>query len=140
MRAGVTLIELIVTITCGGIVAAIAVPHLTSISDAAAVRDETFRVVAALDASRGAAVRLNSVTTLTLSSAAYRAVATVGADSVVAWTDHGTRSGVALAGTGQPLLFGPAGLAMGVSNRTITLTKGMALRRVVVSKLGRLTY
>lgn len=119
MRRGVVLTELIIAMVCAGIIASIALPRLASINDAADVRNETLRVVSAIDSARGAAVRLNIVTSLAIPPAT---------------------NGVTLSGTGQPLLFGPAGLAMGVSNRTITLTKGSAVRRVVVSKLGRITY
>ena len=119
MRHGIVLTELIVTMVCIGIIASIAAPRLASIADAAAVRDETFRVVAALDAARGTAVRMNAVTSLAFPPAG---------------------NGVTLSGAGQPLLFGPAGLAMGASNRTIILTKGNAVRRVVISRLGRITY
>lgn len=140
MRSGLVLIELIIAVAVAGIIAAIAVPELWTLSDTAAVRGETLRVVAALDATRGAALRLNGVASLTLSPASYRAIVVTGADSIVAWAQPGPASGVSLAGTGQPLLFGPAGLAMGVSNRTITLSKGSVARRVVMSKLGRITY
>lgn len=141
MRAGVVLTELLLGLVVAAIVAAIAVPRFAAIRDAAAVREETLRMVAAIDAARGASVRLNTVATLTLSAAGYTATAIVGADTVIAWHQPGPlRNAVTLSGIGQPLLFGPAGLAMGVSNRTLLLTRGSAVRRVVVSRFGRLTY
>lgn len=141
MRAGVVLTELLLGLVVAAIVAAIAVPRFAAIRDAAAVREETLRMVAAIDAARGASVRLNTVATLTLSAAGYTATAIVGADTVIAWRQPGPlRNAVTLSGIGQPLLFGPAGLAMGVSNRTLLLTRGSAVRRVVVSRFGRLTY
>ena len=98
-------------------------------------------MVAALDAARGASVRLGVVATLTLSDTTYSVTAIVAGDTVTAWRQRGPwRSGVALSGTGQPVVFDPAGLAMGVSNRTITVTKGRAVRTVVVSRLGRISY
>ena len=118
MRNGFTLTELLVVLSIAAITAAIATPRLIGIADSAAVRDETLRIVAAVDAARGAAIRLGDVVTLSITTA----------------------NGVTMSGAGQPITFGPAGLGMGVSNRTITLSKGTALRRIVVSKLGRLTY
>jgi prepilin-type N-terminal cleavage/methylation domain-containing protein len=141
MRAGFVLMELLLGLVVAAIVASIAAPRFAAIRDAAAVREETLRIVTAIDAARGASVRLNAVATLTLSPAAYAATAVIGPDTVVAWRQPGpSRNAVTLSGTGQPLLFGPAGLAMGVSNRTIVLARGSAVRRVVVSRLGRLTY
>ena len=119
MRRGIVLTELIIAIVCIAIIASIALPRLASIADAAAVRDEALRIVATLDATRGVAVRMNTVTSLALPPAG---------------------NGVTLTGAGQTLLFGPAGLAMGASNRTLILTKGNAVRRVVISRLGRITY
>ena len=118
MRTGFTLIELIVALCIAAFAAAIATPRIIGIADAAAVRGETIRLVATVDAARGAAIRLGAVMTLSVTVA----------------------NGVTISGAGPPIAFGPAGLAMGVSNRTITLSKGSALRKVVVSKLGRLTY
>jgi prepilin-type N-terminal cleavage/methylation domain-containing protein len=141
MRRGVVLTELLIVLVLMGIVASIAAPRLGAIADAAAVRDEALRVVAAIDAARGAAVRLNVDASLTLASGSYDVEATVPPDTVLAWHQQGpAENGVTLGGAGQPLAFGPSGLAMGVSNRTITLSKGNALRKVVVSKLGRVTY
>ena len=141
MRSGIVLFELLLVLVITGILALFAMPRLSAVSDQAAVRTELLRIVAALDAARGAGVRLNSVTMLALTATSYRVTAIVDDDTVVAWTSAGSQSsGVALSGTGAPLLFGPAGLAMGVSNRTITLRRGDAVRRVVVSRLGRITY
>ena len=141
MRSGVMLTELLIGLVVAGIVASIAIPGLVRLSDAAAVRDEMLRVVAGIDAARGAAVRLNQAASLALSPADYRVVVVTGADTVIAWTQSGPGlRGVILTGAGQPLRFGPAGLGMGVSNRTITVSKGTATRTVVVSQLGRVTY
>lgn len=141
MRSGLVLFELLLAVVLAGLVAAIAAPRLVSIADAAAVRDEALRVVAVLDAARGASVRLGVVAALALTDTTYRVTAVVGTDTVTAWQQPGPRyRGVTLGGSGRPIPFGPDGLAMGVANRTFTLAKGNALRRVVMSKYGRLTY
>ena len=141
MRSGLILLELLVGLVLAGLFAAIAVPRLTSWSDAAAVRDEALRVVAAIDAARGASVRLGVVADLTLADTAYRVTAVVGTDTITAWQRPGPWfHGVVLGGAGQPIAFGPDGLAMGVANRTITVARGNATRRVVMSRYGRLTY
>lgn len=141
MRAGLVLIELLFVVVVLGLLALFAVPRLSGVVDAASVRDETMRAVAALDAARGVSIRLGTVATLTISDTSYRVTAIVGPDTLTAWRQPGpAQAGVFISGAGQPVLFGPAGLALGVSNRTIKLTKGQAMRRIVVSRLGRISY
>lgn len=141
MRTGFVLIELLVAMTVAALLAAIAVPRLADIADAAAVREEAARLVAAIDAGRGAAIRLDAVARLELTDLRYRVTAVIGADSVTAWQQPGPlATRVALHGAGQPIAFAPDGLALGVANRTITLSRGAATRRIVLSRLGRLTY
>lgn len=140
MRSGVLLIELLVVLTVTALLAAIAVPRLRFVTDAAAVRDEIARLVAAIDAGRGAAIRLDAVTAVELAGDRYRVVLVVGTDTIIAWQQPGPgASGVTMAGAGRPIAFAPDGLALGVANRTITLSRGDATRRVVLSKYGRLT-
>jgi Tfp pilus assembly protein FimT len=141
MRAGLVLFELLLAMVIAALIAAIATPRLLSISDAAAVRDETLRLVAALDATRGASIRLGVVATLAVADTSYRVVAIIGSDTIIPWRQPGPwRNGVSLGGAGQPIAFGPDGLATGVANRTFTVARGATLRRVVMSRLGRLTY
>jgi Tfp pilus assembly protein FimT len=141
MRSGVLLIELLLGMVLAALLAAIATPQLVALANTGAARDEIYRLVMALDAARGAAVRLDVVATLTLTDSSYRVTAVVGTDAITPWQQPGPRfRGVTLSGTGQPIAFGPDGLAMGVANRTITVGKGDAIRRVVISKYGRLTY
>jgi len=141
MRAGLALIELLFVVVLLGLLALVAVPRLAGVADAAAVRDEAMRVVAALDAARGASIRLGTVATLTISDTSYRVTAIVGPDTLTPWRQPGPGpAGVVLGGAGQQVRFGPAGVAVGASNRTITLTKGQATRNVVVSRLGRISY
>ena len=141
MRRGFTLTEMIAVLVIIAIIATIAAPRIAAIADAAAVRDEMIRLVAAVDATRGAAVRFDNVASLTITATTYRATVIDGSDTLTAWSQSGpAATGVSIVGTGTPMTFGPAGLAMGVSNRTMTLSRGTAQRKVVLSKLGRLTY
>ena len=141
MRSGLVLVELIVVMVLIGLVALVAVPDLASAIDRAAVREETLRVVAALDAARGAAVRFGGDVALTLADTAYQVTAVTGSDTTVPWRRPGpVQRGITLAGGGAPLHFGPAGLATGASNRTIVVARGNTAHRIVISRLGRITY
>jgi len=140
-RRGLVLFELLLVLVLLAVMASFAAPRLVGIADGAAVRGETGRLIGALDAARGAAMRLGVVATLTLSDTSYSVTAIVDGDTLTAWQQPGPwLRGVALTGAGQSILFGPAGLAMGASNRTLVLARGNYVRRVVMSRLGRLTY
>lgn len=138
---GFTLVELLLVIVLLGIFSSIATSRVLGILDLGAVRAETATVVSALDAARGAALRLGTVARLTLADSGYQVDADVASEHVTAWRAGGpSRRGVHLSGAGRPILFAPSGIAMGASNRTLLLSKGAVTRRVVVSRLGRLTW
>ena len=141
MRRGHTLIELALVLVLMGLLVHLVALRMAALADAGAVRDESMRLVAALDAARGAAQRLGTVAHLTLADTAYLVTATVDTERVIAWRATGpVVRGIVLGGAGAALDFGPAGIAQGVSNRTLVVTKGHASRRVVISRLGRITW
>ncbi|MEI2719749.1 MAG: GspH/FimT family pseudopilin [Gemmatimonadales bacterium] len=140
MTRGITLPELLLTLVLLGILAALGLPRLGAVAAAAALRHEATEIVVALDAARLDAIRFGAVTRLTLSDSSYRLELVAGSDTTLQWQHDGAgMRGVRLTGAGGPILFGAAGLALGVSNRTLTLTRGGTSRRVVISRLGRIT-
>lgn len=140
-RAGTTLIELALAIMILGILAAIAVPRITLVADEAAVRHQAHRLAGALDAARGAGIRFGTTAGLTASAARLIVAADVGGVPTTVWDAPGPGDeGVSISGAGGAIVFGPAGIAVGASNRTIVLSRGAAARRVVISRLGRMTY
>lgn len=141
MRRGVTLTELLIGLVLIGLLALLAVPRLAALHDSVQVRAETVRLIAALDRARGAAVRLGSNTRLTLSDTGYLLTAAPIDTLTELWRAPGpAASAIQLSGAGAPLLFGPAGIAVGASNRTLILTKGSVSRRIILSRLGRITW
>lgn len=139
-RLGTTLIDLLLAMLVLAMLLAIAVPRLVYIIDAAAVRTEAARIVGALDAARGAAIRLDRNALLSLTPTQWTVSVRHGADSLIAWRSGGSaNTGVALSGVGAPITFGRAGIAVGAANRTLVLARGSASRRVIISRLGRVT-
>lgn len=137
---GTTLIELVLVLTLLALVMAIGVPRVLHVADAAAVRLEAARLVGALDAGRGAALRFDANAALTLDPDRWSVAIRRGTDTLVAWHTAGSMaSGVSLSGAGAPIVFGRSGLAVGAANRTLVVSRGQATRRVVVSRLGRIT-
>lgn len=138
MRRGTTLLDLILALTVLGILLAIGASRGTAVVDAARVRVVTSQLVGAIEAARGSAVRLGGSVTLHLDDPRWEVRRLLGADTLVTWHIPGhQQAGVTLAGAGAPIRFGPAGLAMGVANRTFVLSRGTVTRTVVLSRLGR---
>jgi prepilin-type N-terminal cleavage/methylation domain-containing protein len=141
MRRGVTLLELLIGLVLVGLVAAVVAPRLVALHDGAKLRQEAIRLVMALDRARGTAVRRGLNARLTLTSADYVIDAALPDTLLEVWRVPGPgASAVQLGGAGAPILFGPAGVAVGVSNRTLVLTAGSTARRIVLSRLGRITW
>ncbi|MEO5797841.1 MAG: GspH/FimT family pseudopilin [Gemmatimonadales bacterium] len=140
MNRGVTLPELLVALVLIGLLACIGVPRIAAVRNGILVREEALHLLAALDQARGAAIRIGSNTRLTLADSGYSLVATAADSQVVLWRAPGPAgNAVQLSGAGAPLLFGPAGLAVGASNRTLLLRRGSVTRTVVISRLGRIS-
>lgn len=137
-RRGLTLIETLLATCLLTILAGIAVPRVLGVADAAAVRQARLDLLAALDAARGAAIRLGTTVELRDDGVRRTVVPHLPSDTAAAWTGPAAAAhGVAQSGFGSPLTFGAAGLATGASNRTITLSRGSASLQVVISRLGR---
>lgn len=141
MRRGLSLTELLVVVVLIGLLALIAVPRIAALHDGARLRTESFRLVAAVDYARGTAVRLGTTSRLTLSDLSF-IVAAAPADTLTeVWRAPGPASNsVRISGAGAPILFGSSGIAVGASNRTLLLTRGGVSRRIILSRLGRITW
>lgn len=136
-RRAMTLPELLLTVVLLGILAAIGVPRLAATADHAALRATRSQLLRALDAGRGAAVRLGRPVEVVAADGAL----TVAQSTELAplWQSPGPgHLGVTLTGLSTPIRFGPSGITTGVANRTLRLRKGGDTVEVVVSRLGRI--
>ncbi len=139
-RHGYTLPELLLMIVLLLLLTGTAAPSLHRWRDADQVRQAQRLVLEGLDQARLAAIRLGVPATLDLTPGAGRLTARWGGDTLTLWQPTSPLpDGVLLQGTGAPLVFTPAGITMGVANRTLTLRRGSAVRTVVLSRLGRIT-
>lgn len=138
MNRGVTLPELLITISIVALVLGIAAPRMSGPLDLLAVEHAAGEIIGAHARARVAAVVESRI-----------ALLHVGPDSLTLdimnpsgperrWAMPGPLGfDVAMTGGARTLTFSPTGITMGFSNASWTLTKGSATRRVVISRLGR---
>ena len=136
-RRGFTLIEMLLALTLLSILAAIALPALHHWRDRVRVAQATATTRAALDLARGAALRLQRPVSVTAAPGAIRAI-TDSAGQPRPLATWRLAPDISLAGLARPIAFGALGLAVGASNRTLTLRRGSVQRTIVLSRLGRI--
>ncbi len=138
MRRGVSLLELVITITLLGLLVAFAIPPARALRDRLAVDDDARVLAGAHARARLVAVaeRRVMVLTLTPDSLVLRAVESA-TDTVERW--RGVLSGAGVRFTGLPtqVVYAPSGATMGFANGTYTISRGAARKQVVVSRYGR---
>lgn len=138
-RNGTTLPELVLTCTLVGLLAGMAVVPVRRAADRAALRAARSDLLRGLDAARGAAMRIGDPVWLADHGGRWVVVHSVGTDSaVVWWAPGGDARGVRLTGLATPVVWGAHGMATGLANRTLRLTRGRDTAVVVVSRLGRI--
>jgi prepilin-type N-terminal cleavage/methylation domain-containing protein len=138
-RRAVTLPELLAVLVLTGILLAIGVPRVLSVANRASLRSARGEVLRALDAGRGAAIRLGQPVEMVATFGALQILPANGSPAL--WQTPGPgQLGVAVTGLTTPIRFGPSGIATGASNRTIRLGKGSDTMVVIVSRLGRVRW
>ena len=141
MRRGVTLLELLVVLALMGVLVGVAAPSARYYADRVEVEHQAARILSAyrsawLTARSQHRLALLRVTRDTL--AIHSVVSAGSPDTTLVWMSSGPDvAGVTLTSPAHTTVFGPDGVAMGLSNATHRLQKGDAKRQVVVSRLGR---
>lgn len=136
MRRGLTLPELLLVIVIAGLMMAIALPGIQAFRDRLMVTEEVQRLVSAHRRARVAAILQSQPVVLAVSADSLSIRTEEGHD--VVWTAAGPLShGVALAGGEHHFFFSPVGITTGVSNASLTLSRGNATKTIVISRLGR---
>jgi prepilin-type N-terminal cleavage/methylation domain-containing protein len=139
MSRGTTLLEILLVLTIGAVVAAFAVPAIGSLRDQLLVDEEASRVASAHARARlvASVERRVTVLTLTADSLVLRAVEGP-ADTTERWRAAGPAgSGVNVTGFPRSVTFAPTGIAFGFANGTYGFTRGSARKQVIVSRYGR---
>lgn len=138
MERGYSLPELIIVILVTGILCAIALPRLGTWLDRIAVEQASHEVVLILDVARNRATSLGAKSRVALSADTI-VVDTLGPGGWGRWSTHlgPAQHGVSLAASNTRIVFGGNGIAVGLSNSRIVLTRGFHSETTTISRLGR---
>jgi type II secretion system protein H len=137
MRNAFTLLELMLVLAVLGILAGLALPHLSQAVDRIEVEGAANRLIAAHQRARIMAVTRGEVVLLSIDST--RLTVSSQGDPNSLWADIGpAATGVELAGPARRFIFSPEGITLGLSNATLQLRRGNSTRTLVISRLGRI--
>lgn len=138
MKRGFTLLELAVVLVIAGFVLAVSVRPIRAALDGfaadGAARDVTTLVATARQTAvaQGRRARLR----VTADSLTIDTLGSPGWGVHRSWPGPADR-GVSVTASNAVVTFAPSGLAWGVSNTSITLTRGSHVETVIVSRVGR---
>ena len=138
MRRGITFVEVLVVLTLIGLTTLVVAPRISGSLAAITAGHEARRVAMAHTRARMMALTSGRVVLLRLLADTLSISSVEGADTVRLWAEAGpAAAGALLTGPTRDLRFTPTGITFGLSNGTWTITYRGAVRRVVVSRLGR---
>lgn len=138
MVRGFTLLELAIVLVIAGFVLALSMPPVRRALDHLAADGAARDVTTLLATARQTAVAQGRRARLRVDAESL-AIDTLG---VAGWGRHRSWSGpagrgVTLATNNPVVIFAPTGLAWGVSNTSISLSRGSHVETVIVSRVGR---
>lgn len=136
MRAAFTLPEAVLVLALIGLLLGIAVPQTMRALDRIEVAAAAGHIAAAHGRARLMAITQSQVVVLSVDSLGLT-IRPRGFPTPL-WSEAGPASfGVSLVGSSRTFTFSPEGFSLGLSNATFRLSRGVATRSVIVSRLGR---
>ena len=136
MRAGFSLVELLLGLCITAILAGIATPALVGMRDRITVRLAAVDAARTLADARAVALTASRRTAVRIDAATNTLTVVTGPDTIrtLRLDDYG----VTLRTTRDSIAFGPTGIGWGAATATITLRRGSASTAVAVSRVGRI--
>jgi len=138
-RQANTLVELVLTLVMMGIVAAVAVPNISTMLDRMSVRGATQDVVLGLWAARNVATTRGEFVGFVVEAKAGRVRVMASGDTIFA-RDIAARHGVAVTVTRDSITYAPTGIGYGAANTRIVLSRGRRTHTITTSRLGRVSF
>lgn len=139
MRRAHTLPELALTLALIALLTTMAVPSAVAAAHRWAMRAAVAEVVDALVYAREAALTRGATATFTVNGARGEVTVTCAGDTILRRAVAALH-GVRLAASGDSVRYAPDGLATGVSNTTVLVTRSGRVDSVVVSRVGRVRW
>ncbi len=136
MRAGFTLIEMLIVLAVLAVLAAVALPALVGMHDRISVRLAAVDAARALADARSVALSAARRTAVKMDAAANTLTVVSGPDTIR--TLRLAEYGVQLRATRDSIAFGPTGIGWGAATATLTFKRGRASTALAVSLLGRI--
>jgi prepilin-type N-terminal cleavage/methylation domain-containing protein len=136
MRTGMTVIEMVITLTVIAIVLGIVVPSAARFRDGVAVRNASAEAVAAFAVARQSAIVRGARAELAIDDPPGTITVSVGGASLMRRDLEGTY-GIALTSTRDSTAYSPLGLGHGVANLRMVLERGRVAETIFVSREGR---
>jgi len=137
MRQGHTLPELAIALTIVGIVTSITVPAIAGVLDRLALERAASRITTALAVARSRAVLRAGRARLSITPDSLRIEELDDGWVTVARWPGPASDGVTLSASNPVVTFDPIGLAWGLSNTTIQLSRKSYSATITTSRLGR---
>jgi prepilin-type N-terminal cleavage/methylation domain-containing protein len=138
MRRGFTLVELLVVLAVMAVLSAMLWPRLNLLLDWIATDGAARDVTTALAVTRTAAVLQGTRARLRIAPDSLR----IDREEAAGWEPYARWAGPASVGvtltvTNAEVVFGPLGIAWGLSNTRIVLRRGSQTETITTSRLGR---
>ncbi|MEO7086112.1 MAG: GspH/FimT family pseudopilin [Gemmatimonadaceae bacterium] len=138
-RRGFTLIETVATLVICGVLFSIAVPRMSELRDASAVRSAMTDLGATFTAARQTAVTRRTLVAVVIDTAGGEIMLRAGGRTLLR---HGLRMayGVRVGSDRDSAVYDPRGLAYGLSNLSVTVRRGNFIDTLTMSRLGRVRW
>ncbi len=135
-RVGFTLLETLLVVTIIALITGVAIPRTRYLLDAIAVRAASEEVATILQFARHSAMTRGERISVDIDSAPARVTMRAGGDTIRSRNENAIH-GVKFRVTRSAVVYTQLGMAFGVSNLSVFVTRGAAAETVVVSRLGR---
>src|SRR5687768_4681316 len=135
-EAGYTVLELVIVVTIGGLLLAIAVPRTTLVLDRISVRSAAGDVRATVSSARAIALAGYAGVAVHVDSETGTLQVRRGSETILS-RGIGHAHGVQIASTRDSMTYDSRGLGRGAANLSIVIRRRSAAETVFVSRLGR---